>query len=464
MKKENKLYSLEWFKKNMKKIIKKELINEFKKIDKQEILDQGFPKPKPYLSIKLVNNILTIVLRNGTIISKSEATEVDYYLALKANNENELYTIVSSKQVIDDLEKVKQEKLEIEKLQKGINVLSKLDNFIVEDNTIYLKGIRRSLPKLLIEKLIKIANSFSEIHSNETLSILIDSDIEYQSLKKFWIKCCLNPNAQSAEDLYTFLSKHNFKIDKHGNFYAYRRVKSKESENKELVEFISNVYTKVYAIWHRNPRNFEIWKDFDNPKEFYLLKRGKEIKSNHIYCGNLKDLYLDLSNQQSNSYTSSHTGLEDYKIGEVISMERQNGDDNNSISCSRGFHAASKEYDYSGFGDTPILVIINPIDVLTVPQNEDGKLRTCRWFFATTLSKEEEHILDDESYDVMELGDIFEEKCSNDLVKYVQNSFTEEIKRHTFNIPAISNKEIQSIVLTLNEMKSSILNRVSEIK
>lgn len=41
-------------------------------------------------------------------------------------------------------------------------------------------------------------------------------------------------------------------------------------------------------------------------------------------------------------------------------------------------HAASKEYDYSGFGDQDILVIINPMHVLAVPEGEIGKLRTCR--------------------------------------------------------------------------------------
>ena len=69
---------------------------------------------------------------------------------------------------------------------------------------------------------------------------------------------------------------------------------------------------------------------------------------------------------QENRYTSAHTGEEDYRVGNVISMPRNEGDDNNSVSCSMGFHAASKEYDYSGFGDQDILVIINPIDVLAV--------------------------------------------------------------------------------------------------
>jgi hypothetical protein len=130
------------------------------------------------------------------------------------------------------------------------------------------------------------------------------------------------------------------------------------------------------------------------------------------------------------------------------------------MSCSKGFHAASKAYDYSGFGDTPILVIINPMDVLAVPLGEVGKLRTCRWFFATTLPEDEKYILDDEDFDVADLGDVFEEKCLDNLEAYVKNSFAEEVKRHTFTLSNISSVEVSKITKSLQEMKDVISSRV----
>ncbi len=166
---------------------------------------------------------------------------------------------------------------------------------------------------------------------------------------------------------------------------------------------------------------------------------------------------------KENSYTDKHTHTFDYRVGSVSSMPRNSGDDNNQISCSKGFHQASKEYDYSGFGDTPILTIINPIDVLAVPLGEVGKLRTCRWFFAMTLPEDEQFILDDEDFDVTELGDIFEEKCNENLENYVHNSFTEEVKRHTFTIPQISDKQITNIVKSLEEMNNEIKGRIKII-
>lgn len=96
--------------------------------------------------------------------------------------------------------------------------------------------------------------------------------------------------------------------------------------------------------------------------------------------------------------------------------------------------------------------------------NEVGKLRVCRWFFATTLPQDEQYILDDEDFDVTDLGDLFEEKCMTGIEEYVQNSFVEEVKRHTFNLPKLSANELSSIVSSLEVMQKAISNRVTIIK
>ncbi len=108
-------------------------------------------------------------------------------------------------------------------------------------------------------------------------------------------------------------------------------------------------------------------------------------------------------------------------------------------------------------------MIINPIDVLAVPKGEVGKLRVCRWFFAMTLPENEKYILDDEEFDVSELGDIFEEKCLRDMTTYVQNSFAEEVQRHTFQIPSLTDSEVGNIVDVLERMKAAISKRVVKI-
>lgn len=449
------MLSLKWFREILQTEKEKELQNlsiENAKLNNKILKEQLKDKAgltKPYKKVKLVNDVLTIVLQDGNVLSKANATQADFIKARDAQNENDLLKIVSLEDALQKSRKKEQEIAKIKTVIKGIEILKNTEDFVVkEDNTVYLKGsdgdvIERSLPQLLVEKFAAI------VAENQ---LVAGNDSEYQALKKFWLKCCANPNAQSAEDLYDFLNNHQFKIDKHGNFYAYRRVVSKNGQNNTLVKFVSNTYTKVKSVWKKKPKDYFVYES-DGSYSF-----SKDKHKGHI--GNLEDLYLDLPNMQKEQYTDAHTRSFDYKVGEIVSMPRDKGDDNNNVSCSKGFHAASKAYDYSDFGDTPILLIINPMDVLAVPVGEVGKLRTCRWFFAAVLSEEEQHILDNEDFDVSELGDIFEEKCMANLQGYIQNSFAEEVKRHTFTLPQITGEQLTTIVASLEDMRNAIKDRV----
>lgn len=447
-----KMFSLNWFKSEKQKeldVLEVEMAKLKIKSLEQEIHSKE-PASKPYKKVKLVNDVLTIVLSDGSILSKPNAKESDFQRVRDCQNEFEILSIVSSIEGLLQKKKVEEENQKVAKTIEGFDLLKSLDDFEVENGSVYMKAngkvIKRSLPSLLIDKL--------------ALEVLNSDKTAYDSLKKFWLKCCLNPNAQSAEDLYLFLENHQFKIDKHGNFYAYRNVRSLGEDNKELVEFVSNTYTKVKGVWKKKPLDFSVYKE---ENKYYITKHTdlpNKLNDENEYIGILEHLYLDLPNMQEESYTDAHTGTMNYKIGEIASIARDEGDDNNSVSCSKGLHIASKAYDYSGFGDTSVLAIVNPMDVLAVPKNEVGKLRTCRWFFASVLDNDERHILDDGEFEVSELGDIFEEKCLLDLEEYIKKGFSEEVKRHTFTLSSMNSSEMLEIVKTLEEMNYSISNRI----
>jgi len=397
---------------------------------KEEVTTTDF---RPYKRLKLVNNSLTVILHDGSVYSKSGATEDDVNLVKTANNDDDILTVFTTKEYL-------KEKEEIQKTKDSVDILLKTGDFEELNGSLYMIAnntrVNRSLPKLLINKFIDVVN-----------------DEEYNALKKFWLKCCINPNAQSAEDLYEFLTNHQFKIDRHGNFYGYRKVVNKNTQNTELIDFISNTYTKVKSVWKKKPSNYSVYEE----NGLY----GITTATGNI--GNLEQLYLDLPNMKENRYTDAHTRTMDYRVGEIAAIPRDKGDDNNEVSCSKGLHIAHKGYNYDGFGDTYVLAIISPSDVLAVPKGETGKLRTCRWFFACTLNEEEKYILDEDDFDVLELGDIFEEKCQQNLEQYIQNSFAEEVKRHTFTLSNISSSEITNIVKSLELMRLEISNRVKSI-
>ncbi len=460
---ENKMkyLSLSWFKSKIEKgvetaiekVVTKKVENLVEELSNQEVLI------KPYHSSIQVNDTLTVVLNNGQVLTKQN---VEIEKLGECKTEDDVIKLMSTQEVIQEKEKQEEVKKEVELIQSNFDILVQTGDFEVRDNSVYLKGINRSVPKLLINKFANICQEYSRdtYGTDAHFSQLLDEDIEYQSLIRFWKKCCLNPNAQSAEDLYEFLENHNMKIDQHGNFYAYRRVVSKNNTNKDLVEFVSNIYVKVKAVWKQNPEKFWVHKNHETGEFSFSKKEFTE----HDDLGNLKELYLNLPNLQEESYTSAHTGEEDYRIGSVISMPRNEGDDNNNVSCSRGYHACNPNlYDYTPFGDTIALMIISPLDVLSVPVGESGKLRTCRWFFACTLDSTEEFILDEDCFDVTHLGDIFEEKCLENLEEHVKKGFTEEVKRHTFTIPNISANEITTICKSLTDIQEELKDRVVNI-
>ena len=456
------LFSLKWFRSNnQEKLEKLELEKKEKEL---ELLNLQLKESKKlYKVLSLVNNNLTVVLQDGSIISKSNATENDVQEIKLATSESEILRIV--KDVNIQQEKVTEQlsREEVDMYSEGFELFQYLDDFYTEGNTVYLSGTNRSLPELLVKKFIEIITRVDKVFSEESLQEKLNKDEEYISHKKFFMWCCLNPNAQSAEDLYGFLEKHNMKIDRHGNFYAYRRVKTVGNDSKELVDFISNAYNKIKAVWKKSPKKFKVVTVPDS-KEFKLKEWDFNVENTEYVClGDLEYLYLNLPNMKENRYTDAHTGKMDYRVGQIASIPRDEGDDDNTVNCGKGLHICSSEYDYSGFGDVPVLAIVNPMDVLAAPVNEVSKLRTSRWFFAMTLPENEKYILDEEDFNVLELGDIFNEKCFEDIEEHVKNGFTEEVKRHTFTLPTLSSKELSVIINSLEEMSNVINNRVVEL-
>lgn len=398
--------------------------------------------------IVMTGKSLTIITEKGNIYS-SPSGNLEMYNKLSAVTTEEEIRQIILPELYQKEEEVRQKIVEQEKQIKiaeqfveKLNILVETGDFeIKENNTVYMKGINRSLPQLLINKFITVLIEASNFIEEESLEIIIRNNSEYNSLIRFWQKCCLNPNAHSAESLYPFLEKWGMKIDKHGNFYAFRRVVSKSNGNKELIEFVSAAYIKQRV--RKKSTSIPVYKNSETLE--YSITAENDYPWEFI--GELKELYLSLPDMQENNYTSNHTGLEDYRVGTIISMPRNEGDDNNNISCSKGFHGCDPTlYSYTEFGDTTVLMIVSPTDVLAVP--DAGKFRCCRWYFAAVV--ENTDILNLPEFDLEDLGDDFEALLMETLKEDVHNGFAEEVKRHTFSIPKIYTSEIKTILNALN--------------
>jgi hypothetical protein len=441
---------------------------------------QTVSESKPYKNIKLVNDTLTIVFKDGSIITKTGATNDDFVLARNAKTESQLLALVATPEITAER---KRQELEAEKaraLQAGIKILGNLDDFRVEGTSVYLKGINRTLPQLLVEEFLRIVNKYGG--SQWALS----KDDEYQSLKRFFMWCCLNPRAEVADKLYNFLKKNSFKITKQGFFVALRNVVTLHGST-ELVQFVSNAYNKVKAIWKKSPDAYEVylkdgqysfihiddtyttetvdcdcdyddWDDECEDCETEITVKRSDLGE---YIGNLTDLYLDLPNRAENRFTDAHTRTFDIRVGRPVNMDpkacRWNTDD-----CgAEGLHFTADEIHYVGCGDQSVLVLINPMKVVGIGES---KGRCWEYLPIMTVPREEAtEILHDLDFDTLQLDDSYAIRELESLTEKAKDGFVAESKKHEFNIPHISTVEIENIVESLDEMKSQISSRVQMI-
>ena len=441
---------------------------------------------KAYSNIKFVNDVLTIVLNDGNIISKHPATMDDFNRARDAKSEMELFTVCSSKEGLEEKRKFEEEVKRNQAILEGCKKLAKLTDFELRDGSIYMSGINRSLPPMMVEEFASIVGRRNPLQS------LAEND-EYQALKRFWMWCCLNPRAEVAEKLFEFLKKNSFKITKQGFFAALRNVVTVHG-GIELVDFVSQTYHKVKAVWKKSPDKYTVFLEdgeykivheddlYDDEWTECGYCYGEDSEDEDSVCptcdgeggyddvvekengekiGNLTELYLDLPNRSENRFTDAHTGKFDIRVGRVVEMPMEQCTWNTDNCGAAGLHFTSDEIHYVGCGDQSVLVLINPMKVVGIG---DSKGRCYEYLPIMTVPRDEATtLLHDLDFDTLELDDAYAINELDDLADKVKAGFAAEAKKHAVNFPTISMNDVRDIINTLNEMRDVIGDRVKSI-
>lgn len=112
-------------------------------------------------------------------------------------------------------------------------------------------------------------------------------------------------------------------------------------------------------------------------------KRAVDELYGFLEKGNLPitpDGYFLAYKKVRENYTDCHTGTMDNSVGKVVSMPRNEVDDDKDRTCSAGLHFCSEEY-LSHFGGARTMILkINPKDVVSIPADyNDSKGRACRY-------------------------------------------------------------------------------------
>lgn len=451
--------SLQWFKDQItevtktvaEKIVTKKLENLVEQLENEDVVEEHV---KPYLNSFTINENFIVILNNGKQLVKFEATEELVNKVKSAKTEAEVVELMSSEEVKKEKEEVKKQEKEIKLIQSNFDILVKTGDFEVRDNSVYMVGINRSMPKLLVNRFAEVVQKYVDYVDKQLQTGYLQEDEEYIALKRFWYWTCLNSRAEVADKLYDFLERNSFKINKYGFFAALRNVVTINTEkDKELVDFVSNAYNKIKGVWKKNPSNFEVFND-----NGYVLAQGDKRHDYNCHVGNLKDLYLNLPNLAENRYTDDWTKTFDIRIGQPVNMKPEDCCWSTQDCAASGLHFTSDQINYVGCGDTSVLVLINPMTVVGIGK---AKGRCYEYFPVMTVPREEAtQILHDTDFDTIDLGEEYATQQIEGLEERVKENIAAEAKKHEFNLPTISTKEITNIVKSLSEIKDELNNRV----
>jgi hypothetical protein len=443
------IFSLDWFKsKNTKK--KEEVKN----------LENEFLKDKPYKKLKMVNDTITVVFADGSVVTRQDCNMKNFENIKSCKSESE---VIRTLITFPNFTKV--ENLEYN-VSKGYKILEGLGDFEIDDNSIKLKNINRTIPPLLLNKFIDIVETQKYYTGFGNLQEDLENNIQYNAHKNFFMWCCLNPRAEVADELFRFLIENNFRITKQGFFVALRNVVSLQLDyvDNQKVQFISNAYNKIKAVWKKNPENYTVYLTEDGEYKFtksHVVISPNFQEENHVVIGNLKDLYLYLPNMQENRFTDDFTRTFDIRIGKIVNMPMEECDWSTQDCAAAGLHFTADQINYVGCGDTSVLMLINPMKVVGIGTH---KGRCYEYLPIMTVDREEAtKILHDLDFDTIDLDEFYVETQLESLSEKAMEAFAEEAKKYQFNLPAISKSEIENIVLTLDRIKNDIGSRVQKI-
>lgn len=419
----------------------------------KEIVKSREVASKPYKNLYYTSDIVTVVLQDGTLLSKQVDKSV-FEQIREANTEKEILDLLSP--TVVETQTDTQEQLNM--VLNNLGILKFHPEFEIKGNSVFLKGINLAIPPSVLASFIEICEKIESVDVIGREAEFDEYSDQYEALKMFWIKLALNGLEQSRQDLLMFVKENDVRITRNGNLVLYRRIVTTGTGNKALVKYISQEYYNVKRL-KKNPEDYAVvvndaggdnWDLISHEDLLNLTDTGMKGK----IFGNLKELYLDLPNMEANTYTSAHNkGRYTIQIGSIYREDESKINLDNGLCAAGGLHAAAVDYNYSGFGDTPVVVLVNPSKAITVPLSERAKLRTTEMFIAAINDKPIGTHFDDGALSA------FDEEYNNLTISELE----EAIKQKSFNVASVQ-EHISPISFTdLETIKDMLKGRIKQI-
>ncbi len=186
---------------------------------------------------------------------------------------------------------------------------------------------------------------------------------------------------KAIEELEDRVRKSNLLVWK--NDAVYFPIVSELSVPKELALSILNAEDSNDSILLETYKNF--WTLLSlNPNEecrqnlWWFLNRNGLVVSKHGFFIAYRNVD---KTSDPNVYTDNHTHTFRIKIGEMVTMPREQCCADNNQLCSSGLHAGSRDWLKENYcGSVGLTILINPADVVSLPHADHyGKMRCCAY-------------------------------------------------------------------------------------
>ncbi len=199
-------------------------------------------------------------------------------------------------------------------------------NISIQGETLFWKG--REMHNALTSRMVQ----------------MLQEDFPVEPFVNFMENLMLNPSKRSVNELYGFLEKNTLPITSDGCFLAYKKV---------------------------NLDYFDGWsKTVLNKPAVYLTDEDKAVIAKPM--GKKNEVTVEVVDNVT-----------------VVSMDRNEVDDDQNRTCSEGLHFCSKEYLNHFTGERVIILKINPRDVVSIPNDyNDSKGRACRYEIVDEIDKD----------------------------------------------------------------------------
>jgi len=314
------------------------------------------------------STFLSVTLEDGTVLFRADPTPEFYAEVMACKDDNHIIELFGI-DVDNNLPKCSDELIAV---AKGVEESKYLK---IQGATCTIPSISElSVPQDFAEEILK-----AEREGNESL---------LQTYLNFWTLVSLNPNSNVRDNIFWFIRRWNIRITKSGLLVTYRNADFKKEGNfpKEFVELVTKDYLRIKEQ-KKGPKSFhyplydEENGDFEN---IYVedLKLHKIEDKENFDGTTLAELYeMVTAPVDTTVFTDHHSHTFDIRIGTPVSMPRENTDQDSNVSCSRGLHVAATQWLQNNyFGDTGLVCLVNPANVVAIPVIDDyGKMRCCEY-------------------------------------------------------------------------------------